>query len=209
MCIQIHQLSSKMAFLTGLLFTNGLYPTSGKHLFTQQNSYSSSHFIALWLHSDYHCYNVAAVILSLMSWLLDSDHIAHMQHLISTACDVLYREYGGLLLSIQKKCDYNLSSQFVHSIPNGLVSNRSITAFCWIDYTRPWSRYWTPVQIFCLESIDEKVQGLYWCLRPVPTKWVTSCQGTKGDMAHWTFQKSIENKGISQGKNSFGPWIRQ
>ena len=42
-----------------------------------------------------------------------------------------------------------------------MVSNRSITAFCWIDYTRPWSRYWILVQIFCLESIDIKVQGLY------------------------------------------------
>ena len=40
-------------------------------------------------------------------------------------------------------------------------------------------------------------------LRPVLTKWVTSCQRTKGDMAHWTFQKSIENEGISQGNNGF------
>ena len=51
----------------------------------------------------------------------------------------------------------------VHSTTNALVSNWSITAFCWIDYRRPWSRYWTLVQIFCLESIDEKVQGLYNC----------------------------------------------
>ena len=31
---------------------------------------------------------------------------------------------------IQKKCDYNLSSQFVHSITNAPVSYQSITAFC-------------------------------------------------------------------------------
>ena len=40
-------------------------------------------------------------------------------------------------------------------------------------------------------------------LRPVLTKWATSHQGTKGDMANWTFQKSIENKEISQGNNTF------
>ena len=34
-------------------------------------------------------------------------------------------------------------------------------------------------------------------------KWATSHQGTKGDMGHWTFQKSIENKGIFQGNNGF------
>ena len=44
---------------------------------------------------------------------------------------------------------------------------------------------------------------LVFChMRPVLTKWATSRQGTKGEMAHWTFQKSIENKRISQGKNS-------
>ena len=32
-----------------------------------------------------------------------------------------------------------------------------------------------------------------------------SRKGTKGDMAHWTFQNSIENEGISQGNNGF--WI--
>ena len=46
-------------------------------------------------------------------------------------------------------------------------------------------------------------------MRPVVTKWATSRQGTEGGMAHWTFQKSIENKGIWQGENSFGPQIRQ
>ena len=56
---------------------------------------------------------------------------------------------------------YHHSLSTLYSITNALVSNRSITAFCWIDYTRPWSQYWTLVQIFCLESIDEKVQGLY------------------------------------------------
>ena len=40
-------------------------------------------------------------------------------------------------------------------------------------------------------------------LRPVLTKWATSRQGTKGDMAYWAFQKSTENKGISQGNNGF------
>ena len=40
-------------------------------------------------------------------------------------------------------------------------------------------------------------------MRPVLTKWATSRQGIKGVMAHWTFQKSIENKGISQGNNGF------
>ena len=33
---------------------------------------------------------------------------------------------------IKKKCDYNLSSQFVHSVTNVLVPYWSITAFCWI-----------------------------------------------------------------------------
>ena len=46
-------------------------------------------------------------------------------------------------------------------------------------------------------------------MRTVVTKWATSRQGTEGGMAHWTFQKWIENKGIWQGKNSFGPQIRQ
>ena len=40
-------------------------------------------------------------------------------------------------------------------------------------------------------------------MRPVLTKWATSRQGTKGDMAYWTFQKSVENKGNSQGNNRF------
>ena len=43
----------------------------------------------------------------------------------------------------------------------------------------------------------------FFQLRPVLTKWATSRQGSKGDMAHWTFKKSIENKGISQGNNGF------
>ena len=51
--------------------------------------------------------------------------------------------------------------QCVHSVTDVLVSNRLITAFGWIDYTLPWLRYWTLVQIFCLESIDENVQDLY------------------------------------------------
>ena len=42
-------------------------------------------------------------------------------------------------------------------------------------------------------------------MRPVLTKWATSRQGTIGDMAHCTFQKSIENKGISQGND--GLWV--
>ena len=46
-------------------------------------------------------------------------------------------------------------------------------------------------------------------VRPVVTKWATTHQGSEGGMAHWTFQKSIENKGIWQGKNSFGLQIRQ
>ena len=41
----------------------------------------------------------------------------------------------------------------------------------------------------------------YENMRPVITKWVTSCQGIKGNMAHWTCQKSIENKGISEKNN--------
>ena len=57
--------------------------------------------------------------------------------------------------------EFSKMSSYSWICPNALVSNRSITAFCWIDYTRPWSRYWTLVQIFCLESIDERVQGLY------------------------------------------------
>ena len=56
-------------------------------------------------------------------------------------------------------------SAFHHSlsliITNSLSSNGSMTVFCWIDFTRPWLRYWTLVQIFCLESIDEIVQGLF------------------------------------------------
>ena len=40
-------------------------------------------------------------------------------------------------------------------------------------------------------------------LRPVLTKGATSRKGTKGDMAHWTLQKSIESKWISQGNNYF------
>ena len=49
-------------------------------------------------------------------------------------------------------------------------------------------------------------------MRPVLTKWATSRQGIKGDITHWTFQKSIENKGISQGNNGFpggGHWPRK
>ena len=40
-------------------------------------------------------------------------------------------------------------------------------------------------------------------LRTVLIKWETSCKVTKEDMLHWWFQKSIENKGISQGNNGF------
>ena len=40
-------------------------------------------------------------------------------------------------------------------------------------------------------------------MRPVLTKWATSRQETTGDTAHWICQKSIENKGISQGNNGF------
>ena len=40
-------------------------------------------------------------------------------------------------------------------------------------------------------------------MRPVLTKWATSRQGNKRDVALWTFQKSMENKGISQGNNGF------
>ena len=40
-------------------------------------------------------------------------------------------------------------------------------------------------------------------MRPVLTKWATSRQGTKRDMTHWAFQKSIENKGGSQGNKGF------
>ena len=35
-------------------------------------------------------------------------------------------------------------------------------------------------------------------MRPVLTKWATSRQGTKWDMAHWTFQKSIEKSNFSR-----------
>ena len=34
-------------------------------------------------------------------------------------------------------------------------------------------------------------------------KWATSRLGTKENMAHWTSQKSIEDKGISQGNYRF------
>ena len=51
---------------------------------------------------------------------------------------------------------------------------------------------------------DDSLKVTKTKLRPVLTKWATSRQGTKGDMAHWTFQKSIKNKGISQGNN--GLW---
>ena len=44
---------------------------------------------------------------------------------------------------------------------------------------------------------------LWTHMRPVLTKWATSHQGTKGDIFHWIFQKSIENKGISKGNNGF------
>ena len=46
-------------------------------------------------------------------------------------------------------------------------------------------------------------KNIIYKVRPVLTKWATSRQGTKGDMAHWTFQNSIENRGISQGKKMF------
>ena len=38
-------------------------------------------------------------------------------------------------------------------------------------------------------------------MKPVLTKWATSQQGITLDMDHWTFQKSLGNKGISQGNN--------
>ena len=40
-------------------------------------------------------------------------------------------------------------------------------------------------------------------MRPILTKWATSDLVTKGNMAYWTFLKSIENKGINQGNNGF------
>ena len=40
-------------------------------------------------------------------------------------------------------------------------------------------------------------------MKPVLTKWTTTHQGTKGDMAHWTCKKSIENNMILQGSNGF------
>ena len=58
----------------------------------------------------------------------------------------------------------------------------------------------TPVLI---EAFYTPQWNLFKYLRPVLTKWATSRQGTKGDMAHWTFQKSIENKGISHGNDGF------
>ena len=45
-------------------------------------------------------------------------------------------------------------------------------------------------------------------LRPALTKWATSCQGTKGDMALWTFQKSIETKEFYKEIIVFGPQIK-
>ena len=46
-------------------------------------------------------------------------------------------------------------------------------------------------------------------MRPVLPKWATSRQGTKGDVAHLTFKKSIENKGVYKEIMSFGPQISQ
>ena len=94
---------------------------------------------------------------------------AYLFNISTTGFKMLYRpcmwciipQIWRTALIHSKKCDYNRSSQIVHSVTSALVSNRLITAFCWIDYTQPWLRYWTLVQIFCLESIDENVQGLY------------------------------------------------
>ena len=40
-------------------------------------------------------------------------------------------------------------------------------------------------------------------MKPVLTKWTTPQQGTKGDVAHWTRQRSMEIKVILQGSNEF------
>ena len=57
---------------------------------------------------------------------------------------------------------------------------------------------WYADTIYCRCSFRQ-----HW--RHVFTKWAISCQGINGDMAHWTNQKSIENKLIFQGNPEFGP----
>ena len=43
-------------------------------------------------------------------------------------------------------------------------------------------------------------------MRPVLTKWATSRQGTKGDMAHWTFQKiNGKQRNFSRKNNVWTP----
>ena len=60
--------------------------------------------------------------------------------------------------------------------------------------------------LFCISKNSSyiimyfKIQTYMW---PVLTKWATSCQRTKGDVAHWTLQKSMKSKGISAGNNGF------
>ena len=80
---------------------------------------------------------------------------------------------------------------------NALVSKGLITTFCWIDFTRPWLRYWTLVQIFCFKSIDENMQGLYWGLRELQLQ---------PKLSKFCVQYISQNSTAPSPKKGFGSW---